>query len=72
MAWNAIRTFRNKLHVMNDETLQHFEAETEEEVQEVLAELKRRDDEAAAAEAAAKTADPSAVAMPVGETARIN
>jgi acyl-ACP thioesterase len=71
MAWTAIRTFRNKLHVMNDETLQHFEADTEEEVQEVLAELKKRDEEAAQA-AAAAPADGSAVAMPVGETARIN
>lgn len=69
--WNAVKTARNTLHVMNTETLQHFEAADEAEVHEVLAELDRREEERKAAEAA--QVDTSGVVnLPVSETARIN
>jgi hypothetical protein len=33
MGWNAIRTNRGTLHVLNDQTLEHFEAADEAEAE---------------------------------------
>lgn len=65
MGWIAERTNRNTLHVRNTDTLEHFEVGSEAEVQEVLAELERREEEAKAAEAA-KQDTSGDVALPVG------
>jgi hypothetical protein len=65
MGWSAIPTSRNTLHVMNTETMQHFEAADEAEVQEVLAAIKAAEDEKKAAEdAATASTDPNALTMP--------
>lgn len=52
MSWSATRNSNGTFHVVKDD-MTHFEAETEDEIHEVIAELERREQEAkAAAEAA--------------------
>lgn len=74
--WNALKTVRNTWHVLNSETLEHFEVDTEQQIHDVLDGLAMdKQEKAAAAEEAARQAETVTVPQSeqvVGVTGRAN
>lgn len=72
MSWIADRTNRNTLHVRNTDTLEHFEAGSEEEMHEVLDELDKRKAEEEAAKAAAPDTSGDVVVPVTGSVGTVD
>lgn len=62
--WNASRTSRNTLHVINSRTGVHFEADDEQTVNDTIAAINAAEQEAAKP---VEVLDPASVSMPVGD-----
>lgn len=74
MPWNAFRTVRNTLHVMNTDTGDHFEAADEDEANATIAAQKQAQEDAARAAEEAATHSNDFTGAPVGDapTLRVN